>query len=1163
MFPTVSSLSHLFSSAAASLAVHSPKTHRQYDSAKEEFVTHDLLYPQGETLHQDQHHAYPFQNCDPVSAMAKSSDDKGGLSIQATRDVRIIIAQKAHEISCVLYDSHPPPPFTTIRSSPSNDKETDRHPKEESLAGAAPRRNGSLQKSHTAPHSRHSSISQTAQSMFTSPVSPPHSVSEFGGLFSGSRFRGSNPRPPTSDGESAQSKIAREEREETDALLGCMFGATGLISVSSTKLHIKPFIPSVSGASRPPSTGTSRPESPRVLKKRRTPLTRSTTAENLQSLKSSPPLDDSDQQASRRKSSSIVITKLFSVDPRDLDFTQATSDETGVRPKDRGPSSDGSDKFANATHIKSGDKAKQVKIPIFAVAMVLYIPPQQRVSTPSVMQLSTAAGRSTFFENSWSPGYSPHPDGLKSDTDSCVDYAISQWAILIRALSSMEHVTRCKLGDLLTHLYVPAAAPARKTLQLATGALQQFPIIHKAVEKNSKRVAAALHLRRVSTGQNRWGVWRGVARGVGKWAGSREQNFFLLNILTAFLGNHTDWLDVVRPRRHRRFHPKQERGAQEETITIKQRTVVVSLDKMAARRIVFLLSVFLPSNCTDPYQDYPSDSSPITTNLAYSASPPRGMPQSRRQSLRRTMNRHTISQHASQNQKPDARTVAFSSSMIGNPDEQEIDQDEGFGQQSRRPSDARSMHSIVLPISSSATRKSSTTTTATVMPDPPFAVPRFSPFATDSLLSTSAEARPESSGSLAALSLQRTLSRSGSNEHSNASTDSQTPGRWGSTRGGFWSRRGSSTENSDLLASSEEGLGILGVPKDLHTRNTIRKLAQAVEDIDLPSKGKRPARIDVNKPPSPADTKNFFPERPPSAGTSPQKRVPHTPAPGPFPLRLSVDEKDGVVDVELPPMASYSGSFASTMSSSRPTRTASSSFNDHSSFCSPRSGPVSGSRRGSDSTLNVAGWLRNYHPDFALQGVRPYDALKEDIKQSMRDEPAPLTTATNDRIPPADDWTDVCTTLIADTTNFTVTRLTLRRKDGSFARQQGNTTHDRGDSYEDFFEEPMMDMDPVLTDAVERIISHSGHSSRVPSRAPSPPRSEPAETGPALEIPRSECKKIILGALVQVLKSVSAEMSDQPGNGEGNSGEPKRKDNVTQDNALREGVRKWLKERDH
>lgn len=1186
---SVSGLRQLFSTAPSP---HTPRGQRQLESVTEEAHTYDLLYPEGETLRQGQHHAYPLRQGDPASAaaVASSSDDRGGLDIQSPRDVRIIIAQDANALSSqprVLYDSHPPPPIPQVRNATFPDASKSGVRKGGSFTGGG-RSNDNVTASHTAPHTRQSSFSQTAQSMFTSPTSPLSPVSELGGLFSNAGRRNNTQRPATSDGETAQSKIAREGREETDALLECMFGATGFPSISSTKLHVGPpkaldaeNDKSLNSAAKDLSFSGSFP-------KRRTPLTRSTTAADLQSLSTTADSRDADLQPPRPTSSSILITRLFSIDPKEsTHYTQGPEEPVkSVRGQPRHESE------------QSRTKAK-LKTPTYAVAVLLQMPiPRQRPPTPSMQnfspQRSNLMGFAAINTQSW-PRDGSQVNGMAFDSNRDIEYVIAHWTILIRALSSLEIVARCKISDALVTQELPyldnlftghsktsdrgsgtklsmLKPTMQRTLQLPAGALQQCPVVQSFTDSTGKRIALALKTRRVIAGQPRWGIWREEGRLVGACVGGRDQNFFLFNLLTAFLGSHTEWLESLGPSRYRRRHAKHLNDVNGEVSAIQRRTVIVSQDKMTARRLIFLLAAFLPGIHRKLTADGQNQSDGSWSNVGYSQSPPSAVPAQRRQSLRRTVNRRNGENRVAVSVTPHARSVSFSGSD-GTAADDAAAEGLSIRHRSRRTSDARSIRSAALPISSNAsvTRKSSTTTTATVIPEPvvdPTVIPatHFSNRLTDSRLGTAAELRPESSGTSASLSLKRTLSRSESNEHGNASSDSQSGSRWGSMISGFWSgRRTSSTENSDLLASSDEGLGISGVPNELRGQPSMSKLAQMVEEVDLNGKARRPLQSNTATPPSPASARRLHFTSEAVDKASPPKYIAERPGFDRFPLKLSIDEEDGVVDVDLPSNFPYSSSFASNMSSPLAAPTAASSFNDHQSTHG-RSSIHESPHRGVESAVDVVGWLRRYHQDFALQAVRPYDTLKEDVKRSMRTEPAPatITPTMNEVGDAASEWMEISTTLIADTTNFTVTRLCLRRKNATSPHHQANALLEGSTTAhapeEEMIEEPIMDMDPTLIDAVERVLAQSGQSSRAVSRPPSPSRHTTSEDSPGLEVPRSECKKMVLGALEQVAKSVSAELCSQSRVEKNVGGSHRGRENLPTDSTLREGVRKWLNE---
>lgn len=268
-----------------------------------------------------------------------------------------------------------------------------------------------------------------------------------------------------------------------------------------------------------------------------------------------------------------------------------------------------------------------------------------------------------------------------------------------------------------------------------------------------------------------------------------------------------------------------------------------------------------------------------------------------------------------------------------------------------------------------------------------------------------------------------------------------------------------------------------------------------------------------------------------------------------------------------------------------------------------------GTMKDNDSpSAHVAGWLKSFHEDFSLQAVRPYASLEAEVKRAMRAEPSPYIPSTPD-VDGSERWVDVATTLIADTRASTVKRLRLRRKiivghesgtthsptspaNGKSRQSAGSASftgffsgHDKSPSStpgeqdqsfveERFIEEPVMDLDGVLVDAVERVLGQSGYSSLVQSRAASPNRARKAEDRdkshsarpdeapahvPAPEVPRSECRKLVLGALEEVVRIVTAEhCRDDVDTGAGLADREHRRAISGADNTLRQGIRKWL-----
>lgn len=1161
----ISGLHRLFHTAPS--PSHPSREKTSIEALTEDTHTYDLLYPDSETLLNTPHKIYPLSQLDPTSVVsaATSYDDRGDLHIQSSRDIRILVAQDGNAViqqPRVLYDSHPP----ASPRPPSSAGGKPRREEAEDINGdpTSPRSGKANGKSGRTPISKNKKSFATLQSSPSSPEIDSRSA------FWTSQTRRAGIRPSVHEEESAQAWDARESREETDALLGCMFGQTGLPLASSTKLHINP------PRSTPSRHGTTLSESPdlassRLFSKRKTPLTRSMTAEDLQNTPVSTRDVDTLDTTQHMKGPSILITRLFSVEIPSSTVAKATTEADSSEPPQK-----------SAT-LSTDDKTKQIKVPKYGVAVLIQLPAVKRHTVPSILQSHRPRLGSSHEEShhliALRDKLTSEASLLAKDDSAIIDQDIERivahWSVLTRVVSKLEAVARSAITTRLQILSGhelslrttmkgnPQSStraeirqkkykqPSQRTVQLPSQALHDSSDITNLASEISQRIASALKTRRVLTGQGRWGVWREEARWVGRWAGGKEQNFFFFNLLTAFLGNHTEWMDSLHPNW---LDGRRVDKTPRETHSLRHRTVIVSADKMAARRLVFLLSAFLPCSYVPPQPEALARPLTSRSSTGLSGSPPAGVLIPRERSLRRTINRKPRGNQTGSPIHLHERSISFNTQDASNDENTSLIGHRIVRGHIRRTSDTRSIRSLALPIptSDADTRKSSIATLSTMIPDS-VAVPHFASPPTG-IGGTTAAPRPGSSGSLASLSLRRTLSRSESTVES-LSPDSPSASRWGSMLSGFWStRRGSSTDHSDPMGSPRDGLGISG----MHYSSSPGKLARMVEELDDQS-ATAPNDHDretLHGPPSPGTiVQGTLAE---GNGATAARDIPERVKAEEFPMKLSIDTNDGVVDIDLPMSNSYSSSFDSTISSPRFPKSAASSFNDHastygrSSHHSHTSLPA-----GFSAALDVAGYLQSYQPDFALQAVRPYKGLKEEITASMRSDTVADVTSSTAAGP-------ICTTLIADATTFSITRLTLSRQaapwsDSSTCKEDSRT--------EKVTEEPVMDLDPTLISAVERVITHSQPSSAAHSRAPSPSRQHGSKQdrhtyrsiSPQLEVSRSGCRTLILGALEQVAKSVAAEQHAAKGRDAGcNEHEQEMAAGEEADSTLREGVRRWL-----
>ncbi|GME27284.1 hypothetical protein GTA08_BOTSDO13499 [Neofusicoccum parvum] len=717
-----------------------------------------------------------------------------------------------------------------------------------------------------------------------------------------------------------------------------------------------------------------------------------------------------------------------------------------------------------------------------------------------------------------------------SDVDDRVDVIGQHWDVIVRTLTSLQFVVQEKVMSLFkaaeqmppqtqtpsrTHGSQrshrdPMMLP-RRMLKLQPLALLFDPDIKQAVDCAADRVVRGMKVPRVITGQGRWGVWREEARWLGRWAGGREQNFFLYNLLTAFLGTHTEWLNILGPKSYRTKHREQQRSIAGEDITIASRTIIVSPDKMAARRLIFFLANFLPAS-NHGFLDGASPVRPSTsTSLrGYSQSPPNAAV-SRQQSLRRTINRKGHKSYPNMSSLNVARgsNSDLSEDKVEEKEKEEKRPPSRSVPHSRRPSQVHSIKSInatglAIPsmVEDPAARKGSTTTTSTVTPETAVPVAHFAVHRHNSGSTSSNEARPPSSGSLASVNLRHTLHRTGSGATSPSNDSSAS--KWGSFMS-FWSaggRRESSTDHSDILQSTDDGVGIGGPGYRRPYNQSASKLEQMVQELnvdDFEQEDSEDYEAATN-----TEQNVMSPGGPHSAA----RAIPARSKQLDSPLKLSVNENDGVIDVDIAlpgfgspiqsPLLPALGNSVSSLDGS--------TFGP--SFCS------SAISFESQPPVNVAGWLARYHQDFALQGVQPYADLEKDVRRSMSAEPTPIAAVTTPTLEsgPMEKWVHICTALIADARTFTIKRLHLKRKvrlipipsqpaitpgaglaaqtpgPHSLPKSQYGNPYTNGSSLmpavpmtelhleERFVEETVMDLDETLADALEKGIASSGVS---------------------------------------------------------------------------------------
>jgi hypothetical protein len=1081
-------------------------------------------------------------------------------------------------------------------------------------------------------------------SLITEPSAPPSPT--LAG-FTRVRTRGSSisSMPNIDEHAQVQAKAQARAKESTDLAnicLDCMFGNLAMnYRGNSNKIHIVPLdtrqadTSLLSTSVQDATTSLGRAEGLR----RRSNLAKSFTPANLPT--DLPRNDSSDSVYKEPRRRTIFITRMFSVTIPEEDQGARTPTPQSSLPKGNGfPFPQTSTKPGPA---KLPYAPAMRKSPMYAITIILHLPISQASSsmrpTSRGNNLKTPAHFSTSAPGQDSLGSSldsdrragwafvePNPGGesllsssLSSDVDDRVDVVGQHWDVIMRALTSLQYVVQERIlaqfkspdavspPALHQHRHqssrtslrdTPFQTP-RRALRLHPNALMMDKDIQAAVELTGNRVVSGMRIPRVMTGQGKWGVWREEARWLGRWAGRREQNFFFFNLLTAFLGNHTEWLNILGPKWARKRHREQQKATAGENMTLSNRTVIVSPDKMAARRLIFLLAAFLPPNSPAVGEGVPFMRPSTSASLrAYSQSPPTNMPPSRKQSLRRQINRRPRGKQSMTNMRLQPPNPQSAQQPANNPTLERNDALVVEASEPVRPpahSRRSSVQSVranpVIPSMSdgSATMKSSAPTTSMATAQNTIPVAHFTLPRTKSS-GPSPDQRPESSDSLASANLISTLHRGGTGQTSIASNDSSNTSRWSGFMN-FWSgRRSSSTSQSDYLQTTDDGVGYRGEwPRSSQLEQMVQELSMdrvfESDAYDLPLTNSA-ATLEVS-------SEVYTPEGNSGVPASAARPIPERPRTFNGQLKLSVNEKDGVIDVDIPlpdfgsplqsPLLGGYGSAGSQHGSS---------FGESSVLSMP-SGEL-------EQPVNAAGWLSQFHPDFSIQAIKPYRELERDIKRAMSAEPTPLGFAITPSLDsgPLERWIDVCSALIADTSAFVIKRISLRRlvrltpmpthqpsamTPGISGMPPGRSQY--GNPYtagtvapmvteihlaEQFVEEEIMDFDATLIDGVDRVLAQSGESTRINSAQSSRSSSRRgrrdirAESDPPthVEVPQMDCKSVLFDALETVVKDVTAERG---GFQQTKEVDEEKAAKITQprtatDSSLKEGVRRWLTE---
>ncbi|KAK0722186.1 folliculin-interacting protein N-terminus-domain-containing protein [Lasiosphaeria miniovina] len=1183
------------------------------DSVQEDIYTRNLLFPDPQDLYEHRlNQLYPLSSGLPTPSGSSTNafDYNGDIELDV-RDVRIVVMQDALSsvAASLLYDSQAPPPVPTA----SGDRPS-------TTAGSSS--HYSLQEARRTPASpRKPSISHVQRPIIIQPDSPK-------------MRQGAFDRRPSVHGrgqaiaESDSQRTWREYREELATFSSCIFGNSELMAYkgTSTKVHVVPSESrsventSILGDGRG-SVGRSSMRSSR--------LSQSFSSESVLPFTTSPTPGTASRAPDRKK---VLVTRLFPVN--------LPTDEGAVSPTTQAAQSEDNNGYPfphaadDAKAKKRKAQPKQKRTPMYAIALVINLPAMPHHSTPVLTSRAAFRGPSSYSEqdsfpssfnsgrpSGWtlvgqgSAAFEPFETTFSNDIEDQIDSITQHWDIIMRTLSHLQSAVAATLllmlkqADLSSPDPLPAVISSHmartsswsgrrgedlpvkppktnaKHITLLPNCLLDNRRIAAEVDDAKTRIVAGIRAARVTTGQNRWPIWREEARRVAKWAGGREQGFFFFNLLTGFLATHTDWLQALSPPQYRRRHFLQQKGKTDEDAAVPARTIIVAHDKIAARRLVFLLAAFLPASQQLPgiRHHRPSTSASLG---ALSHSPPSFVvPILKEESLRRKINRRTGPRRSSHSRNLSLQSQSGRSSAIP-PSLAHLSMEGGH---ERRVSDAASIRTTNLPMHGSdlTTRKSSAATTATMTFEN--SVPHFS---TAHQLEPFPHGRPGSSNSIAANDLKR-LTREDSMLHNVTSAEVRqgSNSRWGSVISGFWgTRRRDSASSGTKVQPLVDGQhpDSSPAPKTGTYPDPTNPSPTAIAGTELgeqPNDSPDSAGADYRASPEPPrldpKTNLVFSQH---AGSPP--KVHRTPDPsGAFesPVKTSIND-DGVIDVDVP-FPDYITSFETAVSSP-----SSSGYLSAPGFGTGFEAFEQSCRLSVDGDvpLNVAGWLQQYHPDFVLQALPTQEDLMGQVKASMRAEPSPplLPSAV---VPEhsMERWMDISTAIVADTTTFTITRIRYRRLvkptltsvDRNLAPATPVNIYNSAGltpalpPYEvplndEFIVEQVTSLDDVLAEAVEKVIAVNTDASKVSSsnssRSTSKRRDRSNSTSTqsdvrsqvlALphEVPRSQCKTVLLSALEEVIRGVIEEREQKDNNGVVKATVEREKES-----ALREAVRGWL-----
>ncbi|TQS35427.1 hypothetical protein Golomagni_04152 [Golovinomyces magnicellulatus] len=811
-------------------------------------------------------------------------------------------------------------------------------------------------------------------------------------------------------------------------------------------------------------------------------------------------------------------------------------------------------KFKNRTTLP-----KQTKTPMYAVGLVINSPPTTTspmahnigpsYQTPGSLidRDNFSSYNSTQWPGSTKIGYGYDMESADStnfnEFGSQIDAIAHHWDVITRTLTYLQAEAISILSPMLGRAFLSSIDPQRnltsensrcpmmeknkanglkpleiprlylKMVKLDTNCLMQVEKMCSAIDESRRRIVTGLCARQVVTGQERWGIWRDQARAVCRWSDRKDQDF-LHYLLTAFLGNHTDWIQVMAPDWYRQHYYQQQIMMRDEDAPIRSRTIIVSNDKVLARRLIFLLSSFLhPDQKVDsnalfrPGTSISSGAYSISPSYSSTAFLREGSP---RQASKRIARNDRITQTRSPSKQEEFRYHTSGPTKSAN---------------------------LPIPGSDIIARKSSIATVSTATPIT--SLPYFSTG------SASKETKPMVLSIRGASPATDDLIRLNQGHHSVEPHRQKKYSGWGDIISDIWK---SSSKSKPILRP-------IAAKKNPLKNSPPRTHCLQERSVTLDPEIKIEKKIEESD--SVANTEQT---------PHPVLRKPDPSGAYESPVKTSINIIDGIIDIDvlLPDHLHFDNNLSPPFSSGDPS---SLEFGGRSQLFEY----LSSERSVVADHVNVGGWLPQYSPDFTLQAVPGYDGIIEEIKASLQAEKVPSIGYHN-----SDKWIDIGSAIIADTRNLTVKRIVYRRSIcpgevnytasvclyGSSNKNDNETAHqiplnDKANGY--FFEETISSMEKSFAEVVKKIVASNGNIEDTPSdtcpksnfqargladlgisacKYPNPKKSNH-------EVPRSKCKHIVLGALEEIIKDIVQRRGSVHKNGE-------------EDNYLRTSVRNWL-----